>query len=407
MSNQVRAANGHAADVADSAGGTVSGGAAVSGGGTADGIGGAAAAGHGGRPTMKDVAFRAGVALKTVSRVVNGEPSVTPETARRVLGAIQDLGFRRNESARLLRTGRTATLGFIADSWADLDHAAVYRGLEEIAREHGYLLYSGSTDHDPDREERLTLAMTARRVDGLVISPAPGPHDYLNSEIRAGVATVFVLRPPDPARARPGHAENGLADTVLADTGLAGTGLTDTGLAGTGLTDTGLTDTGLGDTVLADTVLPDERAGALAAVRHLVGRGHRRIGFLGDFDGYRSRTLRAGYVEAMTAAGLAVDPAWATLDADRLAEPDAPVTAVLCADPSWTRAALRAGAHGVTIVAFGDLDLADLVSPPVTVVSYDPVLIGRTAGERLIQRMSGDQAPPRLVNVPVRLITRD
>jgi len=312
---------------------------------------------------MKDVASRAGVALKTVSRVVNGEPSVTPETARRVLGAIQDLGFRRNESARLLRTGRTATLGFIADSWADPDHAAVYRGLEEIAREHGYLLYSGSTDHDPDREERLTLAMTARRVDGLVISPAPGPHDYLTSEIRAGVATVFVLQPPDSDRA--------------------------------------------GNVMLADTVLPDEHCGALVAVRHLVDRGHRRIGFLGAPDGHRSRTLRAGYAEAMAAAGLTADPSWAVLDAGRLAGPDAPVTAVLCADRSWTRAALRAGAHAVTTVGFGDLDLADLLSPPVTVLSYDPVLIGRTAGERLLQRLSGDRTPSRLVKVPVRLIARD
>src|SRR5487761_121870 len=108
----------------------------------------------GGRPTMKDVASRAGVALKTVSRVVNGEPSVTPETAKRVLGAIEDLGFRRNESARLLRTGRTATLGYIADTWADPDQAAVYRGFENVAREHGYLLFSGSTEVDPDREER-------------------------------------------------------------------------------------------------------------------------------------------------------------------------------------------------------------------------------------------------------------
>src|ERR1700727_502476 len=95
--------------------------------------------GAGGRPTMKDVASRAGVALKTVSRVVNGEPGVTPETARRVLGAIKDLGFRRNESARLLRTGRTATFGFIADTWTDPDQGAVHRGLEGIARERGFL----------------------------------------------------------------------------------------------------------------------------------------------------------------------------------------------------------------------------------------------------------------------------
>src|SRR6201986_4451888 len=139
MSNQVK--------TVDVAGGTVSAGAAVSAG-DGDGEGGPAAASGGGRPTMKDVASRAGVALKTVSRVVNGESGGTPATTRRVLGAIAELGFRRNESARLLRTGRTATLGFIADSWADPDHAAVYRGLENLAREQGYLLYSGSTDSE-------------------------------------------------------------------------------------------------------------------------------------------------------------------------------------------------------------------------------------------------------------------
>jgi LacI family transcriptional regulator len=304
---------------------------------------------------MKDVASRAGVALKTVSRVVNGEPSVTPETAMRVLGAIEDLGFRRNESARLLRTGHTATLGYIADTWADPDQAAVYRGLENVTREHGYLLYSGSTDVDPDREERLALAMCARRVDGLIISPTPGSHDYLVSEIEAGVATVFVLRPPELVR--------------------------------------------------ADAVLPDERGGARAAIAHLSALGHRKIGFLGGLDGHRSRTLRAGYAEAMASAGLAVDPAWLTLDGEGLAE--AEVSAVFCADRERTRAALQAlGPRGVAVVGFGDFELADLVSPPVTVVSYDPVLIGRTAGELLLRRLAGEQAPPRRVEVPVRLIAR-
>jgi LacI family transcriptional regulator, galactose operon repressor len=319
----------------------------------------------GGRPTMKDVASRAGVALKTVSRVVNGEPGVTPETAKRVLGAIEDLGFRRNESARLLRTGRTATLGFIADTWTDPDHAAVYRGLENVAREHGYLLYCGSTDSDPEREERLALAMCARRVDGLIIIPVPGPHDYLVSEIEAGVVTVFVLRPPEIVR--------------------------------------------------ADAVLPDERGGARAVIAHLVAHGHRRIGFLGYPDGHRSRTLRDACREAMAAAGTPADPAWLTLDVAALTAADPPVTAVFCADRARTEAALRALAvHGdgrpeaprVVVVGFGDFDLADLISPPVTVVSYDPVLIGRTAGELLIGRLAGEQAPPRRVEIPVTLIPR-
>jgi LacI family transcriptional regulator, galactose operon repressor len=322
---------------------------------------------------MKDVASRAGVALKTVSRVVNGEPGVTPETAKRVLGAIEYLGFRRNESARLLRTGRTATLGFIADTWADPELAAIYRGLENIAREHGYLLYSGSTDSDPGREEQLALAMCARRVDGLIITPTPGSRDYLGPEVKAGVATVFVLRPP----------EFGAADTVLpGDTVLSG------------------------DTVLTgDTVLPDERGGARAAIAHLVARGHRKIGFLGGRDGHRSRTLRAGYAEAMAAAGLTADAAWSNRDSEGLAGTE--VTAVFCADQERTRAALRVlGQRGAAVVGFGDFEFADLVSPPVTVVSYDPELIGRTAGELLLGRLAGEQAPPRLVEVPVRLIAQ-
>ncbi|HEX4090155.1 MAG TPA: LacI family DNA-binding transcriptional regulator [Trebonia sp.] len=310
-----------------------------------------------GRPTMKDVASKAGVALKTVSRVVNGEAGVTPETTKRVQGAIQDLGFRRNESARLLRTGQTATLGFIADDWTNADHAAVYRGLEDVARANGYLLYSGSTDRDAEREEQLALAMCARRVDGLIIIPTPGSHDYLVSEIEAGVAAVFVLRPPA--------------------------------------------------LVQADAVLPDERNGGRAAVAHLIEHGHRRIGLAGaDPAAQRATQLLAGYHEAMAAAGLTPDPAWTALTPGSV--PGSPVTAVLCADREQTQAVLHNRPEGnrLAVIGFGDFPLADLVSPPVTVLSYDAVQIGRTAGELLIGRLGGEQSPPRTVQVPVRLIAR-
>jgi LacI family transcriptional regulator len=312
-----------------------------------------------GRPTMKDVASKAGVALKTVSRVVNGEAGVTPETARRVQGAIDDLGFRRNESARLLRTGQTATLGFIADDWTNADQAAVYRGLEDVARANGYLLYSGSTDRDPEREEQLALAMCARRVDGLIIIPTPGSHEYLVSEIEAGVAAVFVLEPSALVR--------------------------------------------------ADAVLPDERGGARAAVAHLIANRHRRIGLVsGDPAAYRATQLLAGYTQAMAAAGLTTDPAWTALTPEMLAGTALPVTAVLCADRSQTEAVIRAidGPDRIAVVGFGDFPLADLVSPPVTVLGYDAMAIGRTAGELLVRRLAGEQAPPRTVLVPVRLIER-
>jgi LacI family transcriptional regulator len=313
------------------------------------------------RPTMKDVASRAGVALKTVSRVVNGEPGVTPATASRVLDAIDDLGFRRNESARLLRTGQTATLGFIAEDSADPDQAALYRGLEEVAAERGFLVYSGSTDRDPAREERLTLALCARQVDGMVIVPASGDHGYLVTEIEAGVAAVFALRPP-------------------------------------------------GDTGLGDRVVIDERGGAKAAVAHLTAHGHRRIGFVDDNLGsYRSQRLVLGYTEAMAAARLPVDEAWLGLTPGELASAD--VTAVLCASRAHTARALRVLAatgrsRRMAVIGFGDLELADLVPPGITVVSYDPARIGRAAGELLVRRLAGDNAPPRLLELPTRLIPR-
>ena len=317
------------------------------------------------RPTMKDVASRAGVALKTVSRVVNGEPGVTPETTNRVLGAIEDLGFRRNESARLLRTGRTATLGFITDNCGDPDHAAVYRGVEKVTRDHGFLVFTGSTDCDPSREEGLALTLCSRRVDGLIMAPTASDHEYLVPEIEAGVAAVFVLRPP------------------------------------------GLTD--------ADVVLADERGGAKAAVSHLIAQGHRRIGFMdGDLTAYRSRELVRGYTEAMATAGLPVDATWTALAPQRLL--DSRVTAVFCGSREHTMRALRAigaaqhaargRARQVAVVGFGDFELADLISPAVTVVSYDPAEIGRRAGELLIQRVAGDDGPARRVELPTTLIPR-
>lgn len=309
---------------------------------------------------MKDVALRAGVALKTVSRVVNGEPGVTPETTSRVLAAIEELGFRRNESARLLRTGRTATIGYIADNWGVRESAALGRGVEEVAREHGFLLFTGSTDSDPVREEQLTLSLCARRVDGLVILPTPGAHDYLISEIAAGIAAVFVLRPPFQLE--------------------------------------------------ADAALVDEHGAGRTAVAHLIGQGHQRIGYLGgDQASYRTRQLLAGYSEAMAAAGLPVDEAWTSLTPQRLL--NSSVTAVLCGSREHTALALRTLAsagtsRSVVVVGFGAFELAEYLVPSVTVITYDPAEVGRAAAELLLGRLGGYSGPARRVYVPTTLITR-
>ncbi|MFE3582814.1 LacI family DNA-binding transcriptional regulator [Streptomyces vinaceus] len=325
---------------------------------------------YGNRPTMKDVAARAGVGLKTVSRVVNGESGVTPDTVRRVQEAIEALGFRRNDSARVLRKGRTATVGLVLEDLADPFYGPLNRAVEEVARAHGALLINGSSAEDPDRERELALALCARRVDGLIVIPAGDDHRYLEPEIRAGVATVFVDRPA------------GRID--------------------------------------ADVVLSDNFGGARAGVAHLIGGGHRRIGFIGDHPHIHTATERLrGYRAAMADAGLPVSEPWVSLGStapDRVGEaaramltgPD-PVTAVFAGNNRVTVTLVRVLAEHprpVALVGFDDFELADLLRPGVTVVAQDAAALGRVATDRLFQRLSGAALPPARIELPTRLIPR-
>ncbi len=320
---------------------------------------------------MKDVAARAGVGLKTVSRVVNEEPGVTPDTAARVQAAIDALGFRRNDSARLLRTRRTSSVGLVLEDLADPFYAALSRAVEDVARAHGVLLFTGSSAEDPVREQELVLAFCARRVDGLVVVPAGDDHRYLAPEVAAGVATVFVDRPA-------GHLD-------------------------------------------ADVVLTDNAGGVREGVAHLIAHGHRRIGFIGDQPAIHTAAERLrGYREAMAAAGLPVHPGWsamgpttpervrAALDA-MLSGPE-PVTALLAGNNRVTVTAVRILSglpRPVALVGFDDFELADLLSPPVTVVAQDAPGMGRSAARLLFRRLDGlAQQEPARVELPWRLIAR-
>ncbi|MCM2394324.1 LacI family DNA-binding transcriptional regulator [Streptomyces albipurpureus] len=317
---------------------------------------------------MKDVAARAGVGLKTVSRVVNGEPGVTVETERRVQEAIDSLGFRRNDSARVLRKGRTASIGLVLEDLADPFYGPLSRAVEEVARAHGALLINGSSAEDPEREQELALALCARRVDGLIVIPAGDDHRYLEPEIKAGVATVFVDRPA------------GRID--------------------------------------ADAVLSDSFGGSRAGVAHLIAHGHRRIGFIGDQPRIHTATERLrGYRTAMEDAELPVAPSWVALGStapeavrdavvDMVAGPE-PVTALFAGNNRVTVTALRALAdhqQRIALVGFDDLELADLLH--ITVIAQDAAALGRTAAERLFRRLDGIDDRPAQVTLKTTLIPR-
>ncbi|MGI5155042.1 LacI family DNA-binding transcriptional regulator [Microbispora sp. CA-102843] len=330
-----------------------------------------------GRPTMNDVAAAAGVALKTVSRVVNNEPGVNAATAGRVQAAIERLGYRRNDSARILRRGRTASIGLVIEDVADAFYSSLSRAVEDAALHHGCLLFTGSSREDSARERDLVLAFCARRVDGLIIVPAGTDHGYLAPEFEAGIKAVFADRPP-------------------------------------------------GAGCEADTVLCDNAGGARTGTAHLIAHGHRRIAFLGDSPGIFTAAERLrGYRQALTAAGLPYDeglvamgpphPARMRADMTRLLTASDPPTALLTGNGRTTVETLRAlasltdaadagAAGGLALVGFDDFELADLLG--ITVVAQDPARLGRTAADLLFMRLSGDEGPTSRIALATRLVPR-
>ena len=108
------------------------------------------------RPTMRDVAERAGVSLKTVSRVINAEAGVATATAERVSEAIAALGFQRNDLAHSLRKGlSSSTLGLVIEDVGNPFYSAVAQAVEVAARERGFLLITASAREDAEREREL------------------------------------------------------------------------------------------------------------------------------------------------------------------------------------------------------------------------------------------------------------
>ena len=326
-----------------------------------------------GRPTIRDVAALSGSSLKTVSRVVNGERGVSPELEQRVRLAIERLGYRHNLGASNLRRtdSKTATIGVLLENVANPFSAALHRSIENVARQHGVVVFAGSLDEDGEREHELVEAFSSRRVDGLIIVPSGPDQSYLNRERAAGTALVFVDREPQ-----------------FLD---------------------------------GDSVVTDNHAGAHACVSHLVQHGHRRIAILSDRVSISTAQKRqTGAVEALLKAGIPISERLMRVDLTSIAQAHAATadviqaeapTAIFASQNLVTIGAIRAlhelgMQHEIAIIGFDDFLLAELLDPAITVVAQDPTTMGRIAAEELFARLGGDRSPSRHHVVPTNLIVR-
>jgi LacI family transcriptional regulator len=317
---------------------------------------------------MVDVAREAGVALRTVSRVVNNDPTVGPNYVARVQAAITALNFRPDERARQLRTGVTGTIGAAVRRIAETNPALA--AIEATARESSLTLLAASTDFDEAQEREILISMCRQRLDGIIVEPFGENHGYLAPELAAGMPMVSMDRP----------------------------------MSG----------------VIADSVMSDNASGIGTAFHHLHQHGHRRIAYLGDSERvYSGRERAAAFRAALRAHGQPVEglvhpgditPERVAAALDTALHGAEPATALVTGNMEATIAVLRGlgreAASRLAIVGFDEVPLADLLQPALTVVAQDTAKIGRTAVELLRARIADPARPVQTVVVPVVLKER-
>ncbi|SCF24202.1 LacI family DNA-binding transcriptional regulator [Micromonospora mirobrigensis] len=331
--------------------------------------------------SIRDVAAAAGVSVTTVSHVLNNKSGtrVSPETRERVESAARQLGYAANGLARGLRLQRSHTLGLLSDVIATTPHAGrIILGAQETASARGWVLMLLTTGGDPQVERREIQALAQHRVDGVLY------------------ATMYhrVVEVPDELRPMP---------VVLLDAAS--------------------TDPSL------PSVVPDETGGGRVAVRELLNRGHRRIGFVTNVDDIpatRGRLL--GYQEALREAAvpyrpdLVLDEVSDTLGGYRaarelLTRPQRP-TALFCFNDRMAMGAYRAAAElglripdDLSVIGFDNQELiADGLHPGLTTVALPHYEMGAWAVETMVELLNQPKGArrraARQVVMPCPLVAR-
>jgi LacI family transcriptional regulator len=328
--------------------------------------------------TVRDVARRAGVSSSTVSHVLNRTRFVSDELRDRVLAAMHELEFHPNAAARMLSLKRSNTLGLIVSDIRNPFFASVTRGVEDVAQEHGYTVVLCNSDEDLVKETACLKTLQSRQVDGVLLASAGVADEYVSRLVQAGYPVVLV-------------------DRDLPDLG-------------------------------APAVLLDNEGAAYSGVRHLIDRGHRRIGMISGRGSISTTTERvAGYQRALREAGLEPDSGLVisgqstseggVAATHALLDLEPPPTAIFSGNNLMSIGALHAiASRGLTVpddvamVGFDDFPFpwSDAFRPHLTTVAQPTYELGRRAAETLVQMLngSGTLAAPR-VALEGKLVIRE
>ncbi len=152
--------------------------------------------------TIRDVAREAGVSVTLVSFVMNAKMGkdgrldcpVNPDTAERVLQVAKRLGYRRNNAAASLRSGRSHSIAVIVSDIANPFYAEICRNIENIAYKDGYTVIFASSEESPQKLSHLVETMVGYNVEGLIVAPCLGGEPALARALSIGIPTVLIDR---------------------------------------------------------------------------------------------------------------------------------------------------------------------------------------------------------------------
>jgi LacI family transcriptional regulator len=327
--------------------------------------------------TLRDVAVRAGVHPATASRALNPETRilVSEDTARRVLDAAADLGYRPNPVARSLRTRRSHTVGVLIPDLNNPLFPPIVRGLEDRLATAGYVALIGNTDSDDERERLVFEQMRARHVDGLVLATARLRHPLLAEASRAEMPVVLINR--------------------------------------------------LAQDYSFPSVSVDNERGVRMAVAHLSALGHRRIAHIaGPQEMSTGLSRYRGFVTAMESARLPVDDDLIVFAKAFTVEEGLRCSRLLlergtgCTAIAAGNDMLAVGCYAalddaglscpddISVVGFNDMPFIDRLRPPLTTIRFPHYQVGTEAAQLLLERIAEHSGPVKILYLAPELVIR-
>jgi LacI family transcriptional regulator len=325
--------------------------------------------------TIYDVAREANVSMATVSRVVNGNPNVKPSTRKKVLEAIERLGYRPNAVARGLASKKTTTVGVIIPDISNIFFAELARGIEDIATMYKYNIILSNSDQNKEKELHLLNTMLAKQVDGILFMGGNITEEHVNEFQKSPVPIV-------------------LAATIEPNNTIPSVNI-------------------------------DYEQAAFEAVAHLLEKGNKRVAYVtGPTDDPINQKKLAGYRRALETHGLTYDEDLiiegdnsydSGIEAyEKIAELAEKPTAVFAGTDEMALGIIHgAQDHGVRIpdqlevVGFDNTRLATMVRPRLTTVMQPMYDIGAVAMRLLTKYMNKENVENHIVVLPHRIEYRE